>query len=204
MLCPGSSSGTGSAVVPASRSTRTRAPATGSRPSLVTTMRSATTRMARCSRAAHQRATSPAVASQTSGRSSCRRTNARCAPRRASSRVAEDAAVDDADVEAAGLVHEGDLGAHRAAQLADVVALEQRLDAVGRAHRQLEAAARAQAAVLGEHRGPVRQVEPHAAAEVIEALAVDVGVRRVVLEAEAVEGPDQIGASGRAAGCGSR
>ena len=37
-LSPGSSNGTGSTVVPASRSTRTRAPATGSRPWLVTTI----------------------------------------------------------------------------------------------------------------------------------------------------------------------
>src|SRR5262249_58527747 len=44
----------------------------------------------------------------------------------------EDPAVDDADVEAAGLPDEGDLRAHRAAELSDVVALEERLDAVGR------------------------------------------------------------------------
>src|SRR5262249_17617855 len=42
-------------------------------------------------------------------------------------------------------------------------------------------------------RWPVRDVEPHAATELIEALAVDVRVRGVVLEAELVEGPYEIG-----------
>src|SRR4029450_13503682 len=47
---------------------------------------------------------------------------------------AEHPAVDAAHVVSPGVAHEGDLGAHRAPQLADVVALEQRLDAVGRTH----------------------------------------------------------------------
>src|SRR5262249_59860542 len=93
--------------------------------------------------------------------------------------LAEDAAVHNADVEPAGLADERDLGADRAPQLADVVALKQRLDAVGRAHRQLEAAARADAAVAGDDRWTGRHIETDTPAEVVEALPIDIGVRGI-------------------------
>src|SRR5262249_47327431 len=73
-------------------------------------------------------------------------------------------------------------------------------------HRQLEASARTQAPVAARDRRTVRHVEPDAAAEVVEALAVDVGIRRVVLEPQTIERPEQVGRAveARAAEAGDR
>src|SRR4030095_13860835 len=74
---------------------------------------------------------------------------------------AEDARMDDAHVEPARLADEGELLAGRGAECPGAGALEERLDAVGRAHGQLEAAARVRPVADGR---PERDIQPHARA----------------------------------------
>src|SRR5439155_24489184 len=99
--------------------------------------------------------------------------------------------VDDPDVEASRGVNEGNLLPHRASEGPHIVTLEEWLDAVRGAHRQLETRARTDPLPLGE-RKPVRNVESNPGAEMAHILAIDVGIGGVIAEARLLERPREV------------